>query len=73
MARFQELGHPLVAGISRKRFIGTLADETDPARRDPGSIMAAVFAASHGAAILRVHNVSGTKQALRVWHALTAS
>jgi dihydropteroate synthase len=73
MARFQDLGHPLVAGVSRKRFIGTLADESDPAQRDPGSIMAAVFAASHGAAILRVHNVSGTKQALRVWHALTAS
>ncbi len=72
LAQFQDLGHPLVAGISRKRFIGLLAGESDPGQRDLGSIMAAIFAASHGAAILRVHDVSGTKQALRVWHALTA-
>jgi dihydropteroate synthase len=72
LARFHELGHALVAGVSRKRFIGTLADEPDPAKRDPGSIAAAIYAASHGAAILRVHNVPDTVQALRIWHALAA-
>ncbi|MBS3024892.1 dihydropteroate synthase [Acidiphilium multivorum] len=67
---FRALGHPVLAGVSRKRFIGELADEPDPARRDPGSIAAALFAAGQGAAILRVHDVPGTVQALRVWQAL---
>ena len=67
---FRALGHPVLAGVSRKRFIGELAGEPDPARRDPGSIAAALFAAGQGAAILRVHDVPGTVQALRVWQAL---
>ena len=67
---FRALGHPVLAGVSRKRFIGELADEPDPARRDPGSIAAALFAAGRGAAIIRVHDVPGTVQALRVWQAL---
>ena len=67
---FRALGHPVLAGVSRKRFIGELAGEPDPARRDPGSIAAALFAAGRGAAILRVHDVPGTVQALRVWQAL---
>lgn len=67
---FRALGHPVLAGVSRKRFIGELAGEPDPARRDPGSIAAALFAAGQGAAIIRVHDVPGTVQALRVWQAL---
>ena len=67
---FRALGHPVLAGVSRKRFIGELAGEPDPARRDPGSIAAALFAAGQGAKILRVHDVPGTVQALRVWRAL---
>ncbi|MDE2328456.1 MAG: dihydropteroate synthase [Rhodospirillales bacterium] len=67
---FRALGHPVLAGVSRKRFIGELAGEPDPARRDPGSIAAALFAAGRGAAIIRVHDVPGTVQALRVWQAL---
>ena len=67
---FRALGHPVLAGVSRKRFIGELAGEPDPARRDPGSIAAALFAAGRGAAILRVHDVPGTVQALRVWQAI---
>ncbi len=70
---FRALGHPVLAGVSRKRFIGELAAEPDPARRDPGSIAAALFAAGQGAAILRVHDVPGTVQALRVWQALAAA
>ncbi|MCF3945651.1 dihydropteroate synthase [Acidiphilium iwatense] len=70
LGRFRALGHPLLAGVSRKRFIGALAGEADPARRDAGSIAAALFAANRGAAILRVHDVAGTAQALLVWRAL---
>jgi dihydropteroate synthase len=35
--------------------------------RVPGSIVAAITAASQGVQILRVHDVRETRQALRVW------
>jgi dihydropteroate synthase len=65
------LGCPIVAGVSRKGFIGGASGEAEPARRFPGSIAAGLFAVSRGAAMLRVHDVRETVQALRVWHALT--
>ncbi len=68
--RFVALGHPVLVGVSRKRFIGELVDECMASRRDVASIAAGLFAASRGATILRVHDVPGTVQALRVWRAL---
>jgi dihydropteroate synthase len=67
------LGLPILVGVSRKGFIGALAAEPVPARRDAGSLAAGLFALAQGAAVLRVHDVAGTSQALKVWHALTAS
>lgn len=68
--RLCALGHPILVGVSRKRFIGDIAQVPEPAARDPASLAAALFAARHGAAILRVHDVAGTVQALRVSQAL---
>ena len=65
-----ELGRPLVIGISRKSTIGMLTGVTDPKRRGPGSVAAALFAISHGARIVRVHDVAETVQAVRVWRGL---
>jgi dihydropteroate synthase len=65
------LGCPIVAGLSRKRFIGQLTGAATPAQRDAGSLAAALFALQSGANILRVHNVAATAQAVRVWQALT--
>ncbi len=64
------LGLPILVGLSRKSLIGSLANEPEPARRDAASIAAGLFALSRGAAILRVHNVLATVQAIRVWNAL---
>ncbi len=64
------LGFPLLVGVSRKRFIGTLGIEATPRNRDAGSLAAALFALSRGARILRVHDVAGTVQGVRVWQAL---
>ena len=64
------LGFPIVAGVSRKRFIGTLSGAADPKSRDAGSVAAGLFALSQGASVLRVHDVAGTVQAVRVWQAL---
>ena len=67
------LGHPMVVGVSRKRFLGTLGGVPEPKRRLAGSLAAGVLALSHGARILRVHDVAETVQAVRVWQGLTDS
>jgi dihydropteroate synthase len=70
-SRFAALGHPLLVGVSRKRFIGTLGGESVPEKRGPASIAAGLYALSQGAHILRVHDVAETVQAVRFWHSLT--
>jgi len=70
---FAGFGLPILIGASRKSFIGTYGGESDPQRRAPGSIAAALFALDRGAAILRVHDVAETVQAVRVWTALRES
>jgi dihydropteroate synthase len=64
------LGCPIVVGVSRKGFIGRLSGERTPDRRGAGSIAAGLYAALHGAAVLRVHDVAATVQAVRVWRGL---
>ncbi len=64
------LGRPILTGLSRKRFVRMLGGSSVPAESDPGSIAGALFAFGRNAAILRVHDVSGTVQALRVWKGL---
>lgn len=63
-------GRPLLVGVSRKRLIGLSSGEGEAARRAPGSIAAGLYALSRGAAILRVHDVPETVQAVRVWRDL---
>jgi dihydropteroate synthase len=70
--RFAELGHPLLIGLSRKKFLGEISGEADPAQRNAESIAAGLFAAGLGAHILRVHDVAGSARALRVWQKLNA-
>ena len=66
LRRFDELtllGYPLLAGMSRKWFIGQ-ALNADVGNRLEGSLAAAVLAAWQGAAVLRVHDVEPTRKAL---------
>lgn len=69
LAAFHGLGVRLLVGASRKSFIGRFAD-APPGQRLPGSLAAALFAASRGAHILRVHDVAETVQALALWRAM---
>jgi dihydropteroate synthase len=66
------LGYPVLVGLSRKSFIGALAEEPEADRRLGGSLAAGLFAVLRGASILRVHDVRETVQALRVWQTLFA-
>ena len=60
---------PVLAGLSRKSMIGKLTG-SDPGDRLAGSIAAALFAVQRGAAIVRVHDVAATRDALAVWQAV---
>jgi dihydropteroate synthase len=73
LAVLHHLGCHILAGVSRKRFIGHLADAPDAAGRTPGSLAAALAALDRGATLLRVHDVPETVQALRVWRGLRAA
>jgi dihydropteroate synthase len=70
LAILHNLGCHILAGVSRKRFIGALAGEAVADRRGPGSLAAALAALDRGASILRVHDVAATVQAVRVWRGL---
>jgi len=67
-----QLGRPLVLGASRKSFIGAATDKAAPDRLI-GSVAAAVIGASNGAAVLRVHDVAATREALAVADAVRTS
>ncbi len=69
MSRFDELlafGLPILAGTSRKRFIGALTGREAAADRDVGTAATTALLRLAGAVIFRVHNVSMTKDALAV-------
>ena len=65
------LGYPVLIGASRKRFIGDLTGVDVPDERLAGSLSVACWAAEHGAAILRVHDVAPTIAALAITSALS--
>ena len=64
------LGRPLLLGVSRKSFIARLSGDEPASERLPGSLAAALAGLKEGVAVLRVHDVAGTAQALRIWQAL---
>ncbi|PHR57722.1 MAG: dihydropteroate synthase [Robiginitomaculum sp.] len=66
---FHALGCPILMGTSRKSFIGKIDNSAADARLG-GSLASALWAASLGASILRVHDVQETVQAVEVWHAI---
>lgn len=72
LGEFKRLGLPLLVGASRKRFINTVTPSS-PDERIGGSISAHLLAVEKGAAIVRVHDVKETVQALRVAAAIEAA
>ena len=70
LALFHSLGCPLVVGASRKRSIGALSNEAPADQRLGGSLAFALKAVEQGAQIVRVHDVSETVQALKIWRGL---
>ena len=69
---FDRLGVPLLAGISRKSMLGTITGR-GVEQRDYASAAAALLAVQRGAKIVRVHNVHGTVDVLKVWQAVNGA
>ena len=69
LERFTNMNRPLLVGASRKSFIGRLT-EAAVEDRLAGSLACACRAAEAGAAVLRVHDVKETNQALQTWNAI---
>jgi len=70
---FTTLGCPVLLSHSRKRFLGGLTGTTDPQERDLPTAVVAALAAAKGIAMVRVHNVAFTRQALVVAEAIAAA
>jgi dihydropteroate synthase len=66
LAQLDVGGLPLLAGVSRKSMIGHATGRAVD-QRLPGSIAAALVAVQRGAAVVRVHDVAATLDALAVW------
>jgi dihydropteroate synthase len=65
------LGRSLLLAVSRKDFVGALTDRP-PAARDAGTLAAVGAAVAGGARIVRVHDVAGARDYLRVHEALVS-
>ena len=63
---FAVLKRPLVIGVSRKGFLGSLTGETIAERRVTASVVAGILAVQRGANVLRVHDVAENRAGLRV-------
>ena len=63
----REVGLPVLAGLSRKSMIGAITGRPVE-QRLAGSLAGALAAVAQGAALVRVHDVAETVDALKVWH-----
>lgn len=66
MSAFKAMGHPVLAGLSRKSMLqGLLGRSVD--QRLAGSLGVAMLALQQGAAILRVHDVAASRDILELY------
>jgi dihydropteroate synthase len=72
LGEIRALGYPVLLGVSRKKFIGTLAGG-EPEERLSGTIAACAAGAANGADIIRVHDVPECRQAMLVADAIRAA
>jgi dihydropteroate synthase len=69
IATLAATGYPVLVGLSRKSSLGAITGRS-AGERMPASLAAALAAVARGAAIVRVHDVRETLDALKVWAAV---
>lgn len=72
MPELVELGHHLLVGASRKRFLGTILGLDDPLERDRATSILSALLFERGVGIVRVHDVVGTREALSLVRAIVS-
>ena len=68
-----DLGHLLLVGASRKRFLGTILGVDDPVERDRATAILSALLFERGVGIVRVHDVGGTREALSLVRAIVGN
>ncbi|WP_134678993.1 dihydropteroate synthase [Paracoccus ravus] len=68
---FHGLGCAVLLGVSRKRFIGSIAQVERAADRAAGTLAVTLAGVAQGIQIHRVHDVEETRQGLALWRAVT--
>ena len=71
LSLLHDLGLPVLLGVSRKRFIGTIGQAEVARDRVAGSVAVAMHGIAQGMQILRVHDTFETRQVLRLHAAMT--
>ena len=56
-----------MVGISRKRFIGDIAEENDDKKRIGGTLSSSIFSLLQGIQLIRVHDVNEIMQGIKVF------
>ncbi|MFW9843834.1 MAG: dihydropteroate synthase [Candidatus Thorarchaeota archaeon] len=70
LQQFTRFNQPLLVGVSRKAFIGSLLNLEDPAKRLNGSLAATTIAVYNGANVIRTHDVMETRMAVQIGEAI---
>lgn len=73
LGRVVAMGHPVLVGVSRKRFIGEITGVGKASERDAGTTGANIAALLGGARLFRVHDVRGARHALDVAWAIASA
>ena len=63
---FKSMGYPVLAGLSRKRFMQDVINTKEPKDADFVSAVAAFYLMQNDIDYIRVHNVELTSQALKL-------
>ena len=70
MEQFVATGYRVLVGTSRKRFIGAITGQAEPADRMLGTAASVALCAMAGVSIVRVHDVAEMRDVLRVVEAV---
>lgn len=65
--KLNEMGYPILSGLSRKRFIGEALNGVPAQERAVGSVVGHLMSIQQGASIVRAHDVKATSDAINVW------
>jgi dihydropteroate synthase len=71
LSAFSSLGQPILLGHSRKRFLGEITDRQVD-ERDFATAVVSALAVTKGISIVRVHDVSSSRQAIQIAEAIGA-